>query len=173
MAARKAIFGSGLSEMRRTGGPWRAALTRLLGCPLAASRASAVFATILGGKSERTIACSECGAAVVIADGDWNDLQAPAMQDRQQKQSEDIHDGQELSSVEVYPSPFTDWRSAPMEARSPVAMALEGIPGRRGVAGSADIARPTGTWASSISLTRILQLQDSIVGVLTPAVVGA
>ena len=55
-----------------------------------------------------TLTCGECGASTRIADGDWETVQAPAIQAWIRKHDLDAHGGGNVSIWKVVPSPRND-----------------------------------------------------------------
>jgi len=56
----------------------------------------------------RTDTCGECGASQTFADGDWNDVQAPAIAAWERQHELDEHGGEAVSAWSLDPSPTTD-----------------------------------------------------------------
>lgn len=57
---------------------------------------------------KRTVTCGECGASAEIPEGDWNTVQAPKVEVWERKHARETHQGDEISAVQVHPSPLLD-----------------------------------------------------------------
>jgi len=57
---------------------------------------------------ERTETCGECGASRTFPDGDWNQVQSPAVSAWEHEHTLDAHDGKEVSGWDLEPNPFFD-----------------------------------------------------------------
>lgn len=55
----------------------------------------------------RVVKCGDCGAATLIADGDWNEVQRAQIDAWTTGHTEEFHEGAEVA-IEINPSPLTD-----------------------------------------------------------------